>query len=142
MIARAVNLRVEKADIRVCRPSPWGNPWKILKGRHCYEVRRLENWRTRYFSVQREACAFAVECYRDWIMGRHELVTALMQKIDEQRGRWAKDHPDEVTLGCWCVPLPCHAEVLAELAMHYGEPIGSRRLRGTNAWRRSNEARS
>ncbi|MEV4311034.1 DUF4326 domain-containing protein [Actinocrispum sp. NPDC049592] len=41
--------------------------------------------------------------YREWLMGRPDLLA----KLPELRGH---------RLGCWCVPLPCHAEILAELA--------------------------
>ncbi|MFB9909689.1 DUF4326 domain-containing protein [Allokutzneria oryzae] len=41
--------------------------------------------------------------YREWLLERPELL-ALLPGL---RGR---------RLGCWCVPLPCHAQVLAELA--------------------------
>jgi hypothetical protein len=41
--------------------------------------------------------------YRDYIGARPDLL-ALVPAL---RGR---------RLGCWCVPLPCHAEILAELA--------------------------
>jgi hypothetical protein len=44
-----------------------------------------------------------VEKYRAWLLGRPDLLA----RLPELRGR---------TLGCWCVPLPCHAEVLDELA--------------------------
>jgi hypothetical protein len=41
--------------------------------------------------------------YRDYLLGRPDLV-ALLPAL---RGR---------TLGCWCAPLPCHADVIAQLA--------------------------
>ncbi len=44
-----------------------------------------------------------VAAYREYILGRPDLLALL----PELRGR---------RLGCWCVPLPCHAEVIAELA--------------------------
>ncbi len=42
--------------------------------------------------------------YRTYLMGRPDLLALL----PELRGR---------RLGCWCAPEPCHAEVLAELAV-------------------------
>jgi hypothetical protein len=44
-----------------------------------------------------------VRHYRDYLLGRPDLLGLL----PALRGR---------TLGCWCAPLPCHADVIAELA--------------------------
>jgi hypothetical protein len=41
--------------------------------------------------------------YREWLLDQPDLLA----KLPGLRGH---------RLGCWCVPLPCHAEVLAELA--------------------------
>jgi uncharacterized protein DUF4326 len=41
--------------------------------------------------------------YRKWLLTRPDLIAAL----PELRGR---------TLVCWCAPLPCHGDVLLELA--------------------------
>ena|ERR1700733_11085502 len=41
--------------------------------------------------------------YRDYLLGRPDLLALL----PELRGR---------RLGCWCAPLSCHADVIAELA--------------------------
>jgi hypothetical protein len=41
--------------------------------------------------------------YRQYLLGRQDLLGLL----PGLRGR---------RLGCWCVPLPCHAQVIAELA--------------------------
>lgn len=41
--------------------------------------------------------------YRSWLLERPDLMGAL----GELRGK---------TLGCWCSPLPCHGDVLLELA--------------------------
>jgi hypothetical protein len=41
--------------------------------------------------------------YREYILQRPDLL-ALLPDLRGHR------------LGCWCVPLPCHAEVIAELA--------------------------
>jgi len=41
--------------------------------------------------------------YRRYLIDRPELLA----RLPELRGR---------RLGCWCAPLPCHADVLAELA--------------------------
>jgi hypothetical protein len=41
--------------------------------------------------------------YREYILAR----PGLLALLPDLRGR---------RLGCWCAPLPCHAEVIAELA--------------------------
>jgi|GEM_PF-1766098 len=117
LVFRAVNLRHEKADIRVCRPSRWGNPWRVVKaGRDLWSVA----WRgcvSRRMS-RFEANDTAVREYREWIRQRPELVTALRMELNElgAKAGWTyRDHPEEITLGCWCKPLPCHADVLCEL---------------------------
>jgi hypothetical protein len=127
---RVVNLRVEKADIRVCRPSRWGNPWRIqrvgrppMESYRCWRSERLSavrrlKWVSEARFSQREAHVFAVQEYHSWILEHPELVTALLLKINEHGARsgWTyRDHPGVVTLGCWCVPLPCHANILGKL---------------------------
>lgn len=44
-----------------------------------------------------------LEKYRTWLLDQ----PSLLARLPELRGK---------RLGCWCVPLPCHAQVLAELA--------------------------
>jgi hypothetical protein len=44
-----------------------------------------------------------VTAYRNWIQGRSDLLNL----VHTLRGK---------SLGCWCAPLPCHGDVLAELA--------------------------
>lgn len=43
-----------------------------------------------------------IEKYREWVKTQPTLMTSL----PELKGR---------ILGCWCKPLPCHGDVLAEL---------------------------
>jgi uncharacterized protein DUF4326 len=44
-----------------------------------------------------------IEKYRAWLLEQPHLLA----RLPELRGR---------RLGCWCSPLPCHAQVLADLA--------------------------
>lgn len=44
-----------------------------------------------------------IEKYRAWLQSQ----LALLAALPELKGK---------TLGCWCAPLPCHGDVLAELA--------------------------
>lgn len=46
--------------------------------------------------------AEVIEKYRSWLLGSQELLL----RLPELRGR---------RLACWCKPLPCHGDVLAEL---------------------------
>lgn len=48
----------------------------------------------------REAC---LARYREWLLSQPEL----MASLHELKGK---------TLGCWCKPLSCHGDILAELA--------------------------
>lgn len=50
-----------------------------------------------------------VAAFREYILGRPDLLT----RLPDLRGR---------RLGCWCVPLPCHAQVIAELADASAQP--------------------
>lgn len=49
-----------------------------------------------------------IEKYRQWIKNQPEL----LKSLPELKGK---------TLGCWCKPLACHCDVLAELANSLGE---------------------
>ena len=44
-----------------------------------------------------------IKAYREWIPTQPHLMSAL----HELKGK---------TLGCWCAPMPCHGDVLMELA--------------------------
>ena len=47
--------------------------------------------------------ADVIRKHREWLIGRADL----MERIGELRGK---------VLGCWCAPLRCHGDTLAELA--------------------------
>jgi hypothetical protein len=88
-VTRVVHLEREPHDIYIGRPSKWGNPFSHLK-----ESRGQFRVRNR---------AEAIEKYRAWIQTQPELLAALPEL-------------KEKALGCWCKPLPCHGDVLVELA--------------------------
>lgn len=75
--------------IYIGRPSKWGNPYSHTAG-------TLAQFRVGTRSE-------AVAAYRAWLPTQPHLMAAL----PELRGK---------ALGCWCAPLPCHGDVLAELA--------------------------
>lgn len=90
---RVVNLRHEKADVRIDRRSRWGNPYVI--------GRPYLGWD----AITRDQ---AISLYRD----------ALVHRIDEDpqfleplRGK---------TLGCWCKPSACHGDVIVEVLAEAG----------------------
>lgn len=70
----------------------WGNPYSHLP---------QDKSRFPVFLVATRVEAIAK--YREWIKTQPQLLAAL----PTLRGK---------ILGCWCVPLACHADVLAELA--------------------------
>lgn len=90
---KVFNKRTDKISpdaIYVGRPSKWGNPFRI--GQY-YQGRIL---------TRKEA----IESYRDWLLYSDACQT-LLPDIHELRGK---------DLVCWCAPLPCHADILLELA--------------------------
>ncbi|MGE3854898.1 MAG: DUF4326 domain-containing protein [Planctomycetota bacterium] len=84
---RVVHCMRDTYDVFIGRPSKWGNPFKVRKGK-------------RTDGLPREV---AIERYREWIKTRPELLASL----HELRGK---------RIACWCAPLACHGDVLAELA--------------------------
>lgn len=89
---RVVHCRREAYDVYVGRPSVYGNPFSHLAGTLAqYQVSTREE---------------AVAAYRTWIHNPEN--RALLQKVKtELKGK---------VLGCWCKPLSCHGDVLAEIA--------------------------
>ncbi len=90
---RVLNKRTDtipKDAVYVGRPSKWGNPFHI--GMH-YQGRVLNR-------------QGAIDAHRDWLENSDQ-GAKLLESIHELRGK---------DLVCWCSPLPCHADVLLELA--------------------------
>lgn len=85
-----VHLKKDKFDVKICRPTMWGNPFSHLEGTLAeYKVATREE---------------AVAAYRTWIMAQPDM---LARARAELRGK---------VLGCWCKPQLCHGDVLAEIA--------------------------
>lgn len=76
-----VHCKKAQYDVYIGRPSKWGNPYVIGKDGTRAEV---------------------IAKYREYILGRPDLLA----QLPELQGK---------VLGCWCDPLPCHGEVLLEL---------------------------
>ena len=77
--------------IYVGRPSKWGNPFKMNDP-------LLPAGLSRQGKRQ-----MVIGEYREWVQKQPELMVALTELT-------GKD------LVCWCSPLPCHADILLELA--------------------------
>lgn len=91
-----VNKRSGKPyDVYVGRPSPWGNPFTHAEG-------TLAQLRVPNRDM-------TVEAYRKWLLEQPELVARARREL---RGK---------ILACWCAPLACHADVLAEVANAFTE---------------------
>lgn len=89
MKTRVVHCKRDPYDVYIGRPSKWGNPFSHRSGT-----------RAEFQVATRKA---AIEAYRDWVVGQPQLMKAIV----ELRGK---------VLGCWCKPLACHGDVLAQLA--------------------------
>ena len=89
MSTKVVHCKKAKYDVYIGRPSKWGNPFSYKQGTLAkYKVNNREE------SIQR---------YGEWIMTQPQLLADL----HELKGK---------VLGCWCKPLSCHGDILAELA--------------------------
>ena len=88
---RIVHCQRARYDVYIGRGrgSVWGNPFSFKPGTTAASV-----------VATREA---AIDAYRAWLLGH----PALLAQVKTLRGK---------VLGCWCHPLPCHGDVLAELA--------------------------
>ena len=91
-ITTVVHFKKDKCDVYIGRPSKWGNPFTHIK-----DGKTLAKFQV---ATRQDA----IESFRKW--------------ITEGEGKYLlKDLPElqHKTLGCWCSPLACHGEVLAEL---------------------------
>jgi hypothetical protein len=86
----AVNLHTQPYDVYIGRESKWGNPYTHKKS----AFKDVVMVATREEAIAR---------YREYIKSKPELMAALK----ELKGK---------RLGCFCKPLSCHGDVLAELA--------------------------
>lgn len=86
MKTRVVNKRHSRYDVYIGRGGPWGNQFTIGRDGTRAEV---------------------IAKYRVWITSDDRVATALRFNLHLLRGK---------VLGCFCAPLPCHGDVLAELA--------------------------
>jgi hypothetical protein len=71
-----------------------GNPFKL--SRHPSPAERLE----------------VITQYRQWLDQQCEAKGSVWQELTRLVRRYRRD--GQLMLGCWCAPLPCHAEVIRE----------------------------
>ena len=96
-ITRIVHCKRESYDIYIGRPSKWGNPFTHRSSRTCAEIQVVDRNE-------------AIVAYRQWIRGYRQVPGREPPSLEEIKSLQGK------ILGCWCKPLPCHGDVLAELA--------------------------
>ena len=84
-----VNVKNSGCDVYIGRPSRWGNPFSHLPG-----------VRNTMLVTSRDEAVFR---YKSHLLSQPDLMADLL----ELKG---------TRLGCYCAPLPCHGDVLAELA--------------------------
>lgn len=102
MNVRGLNLKEEaRAKVVYCgrecagwKGSPLGNPFVIGKDGNREQV--IEKYR-----------AWLKEIVRDGLKGKSSPAWIELLKIVERVKKG-----EDVVLGCWCNPLPCHAEVI------------------------------
>jgi len=90
--ATVVNKRFDAYDVYIGRPSQWGNPFSHREGTLA-----------KYKVATREE---AMRKYCEWIQApeQAELKALIPKLLGGKR------------LGCWCKPLSCHGDILAEIA--------------------------
>lgn len=84
-----VHINKTPYDVYIGRPSKWGNPFSHRPGTAA-----------KYVVATREE---AISKYREYLLSSPEL----LDQLHELKGK---------TLACWCKPLSCHGDILAELA--------------------------
>jgi hypothetical protein len=90
-LKRVVHCKKEPFDVYIGRPSKWGNPYSHKTGTLAkFKVNTREE---------------AIASYREYLHSQPSLIQAL----PDLRGK---------ILGCWCKPLACHGDILAEESDH------------------------
>lgn len=96
---RTKGWRMPANAVYVGRPTKWGNPFEIVDVLDAFCGDKVE------------ARADCIRSYREHVVRGEEAYIALASAVDAIRELRGKD------LVCWCpLDLPCHADVLLELA--------------------------
>lgn len=103
--------RMPANTIYVGRPSPWGNPFRVIGGMmYCRSTQRIILspwilWDKNFEYTKKDAINF----YEQWIRG--ELSSTWLPPAPDLEPLRGKD------LACWCkLSEVCHADVLLKLA--------------------------
>ena len=87
----------------VVRPTRWGNPFTVAQAME-----------TGFASNEKDARAFVVECFRDWLY--KGALSEWWFANGREQWEWMREHIGNLAdrdLACWCPPgEPCHADVL------------------------------
>jgi hypothetical protein len=108
-LSRRKGWQMPPNTVKVSRPGPYGNPYKVTKVKISADVK----WAVeagagfRFFDTKEDAQSAAVELFKTTRIA--ELISRAPGSL---RGR---------NLACWCkIDEPCHADVLLELANEKG----------------------
>lgn len=108
-LRRTKGWRMPPNTVRVCRPSVFGNPWRVS------DILAADRAEGRPTS-QQQAQAAAVESYRAWLAGDDFGDSYPASTGDREALLLALPTLRRKSLACWCKESPCHADVLLELA--------------------------
>jgi hypothetical protein len=86
---KVVNIKTDRYDVYIGRPSKWGNPYS-------HKDDTLAEFKV---DTRKEA----IDKYEEYLLQNDDL----MNSIHELKGK---------ILGCWCKPKRCHGDILAKYA--------------------------
>ena len=87
---KVVNLRKEKFDVYIGRPSKFGNPFPLANGSSLQK--RME----------------CINKYEKWLRNQPELISQMKKELSGK------------VLGCYCKPLPCHGDIIIKVIKERG----------------------
>ena len=90
MPTKVVNIYKENPDVFITRPSPLSNPHPIGYCQICRENHTREQ---------------AIKMFQAYFLDKLDFDLEFKLLVESVRGK---------SLGCCCVPLPCHGNVIAE----------------------------
>ena len=105
MKVELINISLSDLDkdkyVYIGRGSVLGNPWSHKKSKY----------KTKWVPTREES----IEKFREWIISRMSPSYPQYRAIEECVKRILSEKT--LILGCFCAPLPCHGEVIAELIL-------------------------
>lgn len=119
-LSRQKGWRIPEGTIIVSRPSHWGNPFKVYQ--HC-KPGMLDGKRHEGDWGVEDTGRLGAPMGHGWTrLGAHKAAVAAYRKVVEEQYPESMQPYLVLALGghdlaCWCpLDLPCHADVLLELA--------------------------